>query len=532
MKLMQPLLAAILLSSAFSLMALAQSESPANQYSHQVGWRYDFVAAKVSAESSIAPGWTVEVGEGRSQIVVDDDRLFVFAGESEKRKGKSPLVKTRLLCLDRGTGKEIWKRESDPKPRLKGQESFSGATLSPRATPTILGNNIITVSYTGILECVDSKSGELRWEKNLVDLGAVPVQFGFASSPVGDGDSADRFYVTAAGPEGGIYCLTTVDGSTIWKSPCLSFSYATPTFATFGGVKQILVVTRDEILGIAKSTGNQLWRHELKEKGLTNVPSPIILDDGFIMSSQGSKGTSRIDVKMTDGSWQTTERWYARRVQYFYSNWALINPDLVLGVADGLLVALNITDGSIAGKWRGFADGNMARIGNQIFLVDGRGYLNQICTFFDSDGPRMEILQKFRILKARCWTPATIVPEGLLLRGGTKLTLVNFTDQSQSAFKNTLKEPNVLTLKRGKSAAEIDYVAKIFTTFREKGASEAMQLYGQLRDQKPNPLKVADRIELFNAAKGQGLDDLAKTILDHAKEDYPDSEEIKNLAGG
>jgi len=205
-------------------------------------------------------------------------------------------------------------------------------------------------------------------------------------------------------------------------------------------------VSRDEVFGFAQSDGKQLWRHDLKEKGLTNVPSPIVMEDGYLISGQGSKGTSRIDVSLVDGSWKTTERWYARKVQFFYSNWARINNDLVLGVADGLLVAMKVSDGTIAGKWRGFVDGNLARVGKVVYLVDGRGRLNVLKTELDSDEPRFKVLQKFKLLKARCWTPPTVLPEGLLLRGGTKLTLVKFSSDGD-LLENQLEEPKVLKLK-------------------------------------------------------------------------------------
>jgi len=107
-----------LLFSIFPLVAFAQSGGPTSQYGHQLGWKYELADADVAANAGFEPGWKVEVGEGRSQIVVADDQVFVFAGQSEKRKGKPPLVKTRLLCLDRATGNEIWKHESDPQPRL------------------------------------------------------------------------------------------------------------------------------------------------------------------------------------------------------------------------------------------------------------------------------------------------------------------------------------------------------------------------------------------------------------------------------
>ena len=444
---MKSILIAFILAGTLPLVASGQSNVPVSQYGHQNGWNYDLAKATVSAETGFEPGWTVDIGEGRSQIIVNADQLFVLAGESEKRKGKFPLVKTRLLCLDRATGNEIWKRKSDPQPRLKDQESFSGATLSPRATPTILGDNVITVSYTGILECVNLATGELRWKKNLVELGAQPVQFGFSSSPVGNGRDTDKFYVTAAGPEGGLYCLATSDGSTIWKSPCTSFSYATPTFTSFDSVQQILVVTRDEIIGVAEADGKELWRHDLKEKGLTNVPSPIILKDGFIHSGQGAKGASRVDVSFVDGQWQAKERWYAKKALYFYSNWAIIRSDILLGVKDRLLMAINIDDGSIIGKWRGFADGNIARVGEQVYVVDGKGNLNVLKSELKSDEPRFELVQKYPILKGRCWTPPTIVPDGLLLRGGTKLTFIKFSRDRDAQLKNQLEQPKALKLR-------------------------------------------------------------------------------------
>lgn len=500
-----------------------------SQYGHLIGWKAN---VSVESDTGFEFGWKATVGEGRSQIVVDGDRLFVLAGESEKRDGKSPLCKTRLLCLERSTGNEIWKRESDAQDRLKGQESFSGATLCPRSTPTILGDQICTVSYTGILECVNKNSGKLTWKKSLVDLGATPVQFGFSSSPVSNGSDTDRFFVTAAGPTGGLFCLATRDGETIWKAETGSFSYATPTFATIEGVRQILVVTRDEILGISETDGKQLWRHELKEKGLTNVPSPIVLDDGFIHSSQGSKGTSRVVVTQANGSWSATESWYNRKSQYFYSNWALLRPDLLLGVADGgVLVALNIEDGSMAGRWRGFTDGNLALVGDLIFLVDGKGTLNVLKPELEAEQPRLDQIQKVSILKSRCWTPPTILPEGILLRGGKELVLVKFVSQGNSLLENKLKEVKVLNLKGklAKADQDVDPVEAIIQTYQKEGAEAAMKTYSQLRNQKPCPLGVAERVTLFNAAKSQGLNDIADLILGDAEEDFPDSDEIRKL---
>lgn len=526
---------AVALFAISSALAAAQNntrrrELQHSQYGHLNNWQ---TSLPFQSDVYFTPISTREVGEGRSQIVSDKNNVYVFSGKSEKRKGKSTIVRSRLLCFDQSIATEKWARYSPDVEILKGQESFSGATACPRATPLLIDDCIVTVSYTGILECVAKESGKLLWKHDLVaDLGATPVQFGFSSSPVANSNQKDRFYVTAAGPIGGLYCLSTADGSTVWKAKCSSFSYATPTFATFDGERQILAITRDEVLGIAESNGQLLWSHPFDKKGLTNVPSPIVLQDGFVISGQGVEGTCRVQITNDDGSWQASQLWKSRKSQFFYSNWCLLEPNMILGCDSQFLIAIDADNGSLLGKWRGFGDGNLVRDGNSLFIVDGKGSLNVLEWDPDNAKPGLIHLGKFSALEERCWTPPTIVPQGLLIRGGDQLTHLRFTEDDGSTIANKLKSSKRLNLKASSTnrKGKIDHVQNIFDTFESKGADAAMKMYSQLRAQVPCPLVADNRIELFNAAKQQGLNDLAKMILVHAIEDYPDSDEIRELA--
>ena len=499
------------------------------QYGHLGNWECE---TEFSPDTQFETIWRKSVGEGRSQVLVDGGKIYVHVGENENRKDKPALIRSRLLCLDRDTGDEIWKHISDTVEMLEGQETFSGAPVSPRSTPVLIDSAIVTITYTGIVECLEADSGKLRWKLDLVkDLGADPVQFGFSASPIVRDASKKQVIVAAAGSQAGLFCLNTTDGSTIWKGESNTFSYATPTIASFDGVDQIISVTRNEVLGIDALDGKTLWKHPLASQGLTNVPSPIVLDQGFVISGQGIKGTRRIDVVRNNGQWKTEERWFARNVQFFYSNWSRFE-NIILGCSDRLTMAFNAEDGSVLGKWRGFTDGNLVRAGGTLLLLDGKGSLNLLTPEFSGDTPGIVHHSKMKVLGKRCWTPPTVFDSGILIRGGEQLTMLKPCQNGDRTIPNQLKQPKRFELKAKSTSIgsqQVDYVRQIFETYQDKGAGAALKLYNKLRNRKPSPLLAADRIALYEAAKEQNLNDLAILILNHAVEDYPDSEELEKL---
>jgi outer membrane protein assembly factor BamB len=140
--------------------------------------------------------------------------------------GKPPDVVYRweVFCLDRPTGKVLWKKTAlEGKPRIPTQSSNTYAT----ETPVTDGERVY--AYFGMhgLFCYDF-AGNLVWKK---DLGSYPMQMGFgtASSPVLEGD---RLFLQIDNEE-----------------------------------KSFLVA-------LNKKTGDELWRVERPEK--TNWGSPII----------------------------------------------------------------------------------------------------------------------------------------------------------------------------------------------------------------------------------------------------------------
>ncbi|MFL5244174.1 MAG: PQQ-binding-like beta-propeller repeat protein [Gemmataceae bacterium] len=126
--------------------------------------------------------------------------------------GKPPDVVYRweIYCLDRPTGKVLWKRLAlEGKPRIPTQQSNTYATETPVAD----GERIY--AYFGMhgLFCYDF-AGNLVWKK---DFGSYPMQMGFgtASSPVLDGD---RLFLQIDNEEKSfLVALNKKTGDEVWR---------------------------------------------------------------------------------------------------------------------------------------------------------------------------------------------------------------------------------------------------------------------------------------------------------------------------
>jgi hypothetical protein len=129
--------------------------------------------------------WRHRIGPGWSSFAVVGDRLY-----TQEQRGQDEAV----VCLDAGTGKELWAHED----AARFSESLGGA--GPRATPTFHDGKIYALGATGRLNCLDAASGDLKWSHDIVaDSGADVPMWGFASSPlVAEG----IVMVFAGGPDG------------------------------------------------------------------------------------------------------------------------------------------------------------------------------------------------------------------------------------------------------------------------------------------------------------------------------------------
>jgi outer membrane protein assembly factor BamB len=187
--------------------------------------------------------WKVRVPAGKSSPVLSSRRIYLTGHE-----GSARLV----VCLDRATGAELWRR-SVPAGRSEKRNRLNDPA-SP--TPVTDGENVYAFFQEFGLVAY-GPDGEERWR---LPLGPFASEHGMASSPI----LVEGNLVLLADQLEGSYIAAyrVADGTLAWKTPRADFvgGYATPAiFRPAAGSVQLLVPGPYELAGYAAGTGERLW---------------------------------------------------------------------------------------------------------------------------------------------------------------------------------------------------------------------------------------------------------------------------------
>ncbi|MFQ5501096.1 MAG: PQQ-binding-like beta-propeller repeat protein [Phycisphaerae bacterium] len=226
-------------------------------------------------------------GLGHASPIVWGDRIFVAtavrkAGPAELKVGlygsggsaeDMTTHSWRLYCIDKHTGKTIWKRTAHKGvPKVKRHTKASHANC----TPATDGKHVVVFFGSEGLYCYDMK-GRLRWKKDLGILDAGPynapgLQWGYAGSPV-----LHRGKVIIQCDTHGdsfVAAFDVKEGRELWRAPRDEVStWSTPTIHKKDGITQVIVNGYKHIGGYDLETGKERWR--LTGGGDVPVPTPV-----------------------------------------------------------------------------------------------------------------------------------------------------------------------------------------------------------------------------------------------------------------
>ena len=187
--------------------------------------------------------WKTLVPFGRSSPIVAGNRIFLTAAEGEN------LI---TLCLDRLTGKILWRREAKRArhmPMFKGNDVASPTPVSDATNVYVFFADLGLISY--------APDGKERWR---VPLGPFNNFYGIGSSPVLAGDTLVMVCDQRTNPF--VIAVDARDGRVRWKIDRSSpiEGYATPIiYSPSDGEPQILVFGSHVLEAYALKTGERLW---------------------------------------------------------------------------------------------------------------------------------------------------------------------------------------------------------------------------------------------------------------------------------
>jgi outer membrane protein assembly factor BamB len=235
--------------------------------------------------------WSQQIGEGYAGPAVASGKVFItdrVRAPGEKNPadafGRSHVRGSeRVLCLDKASGKVLWKHEYD----CPYQVSYPAG---PRATPVIDGNRVYTLGTMGDLLCLDKNNGKVIWSRNLPKDYTVEIPtWGFAASPLIDGD----LLICLVGGKGSVAVAFQKDsGKEVWRAlSAREPGYAPPMIYTIGGPRQLIIWHPESVNSLEPATGKLYWsfpftnraRSQLKA-GLA-VPTPRLDGDLLFLTA-------------------------------------------------------------------------------------------------------------------------------------------------------------------------------------------------------------------------------------------------------
>jgi outer membrane protein assembly factor BamB len=192
--------------------------------------------------------WTTEIpGDGHSSPIVLGRRVFISTALTDTQERV-------LLCLDRDSGKELWRRTvvTSPLERKHRENSYASST------PATDGERVY-ITYLDGLDAVVAAydlDGNQQW---LVRPGRFTSVHGFSSSPVIFEDK-----VMINGDHDGdawIAALARKDGVTLWKidRENKTRSYVTPLIRELAGRTQMILSGSKCVASYDPHNGQRHW---------------------------------------------------------------------------------------------------------------------------------------------------------------------------------------------------------------------------------------------------------------------------------
>ncbi len=173
--------------------------------------------------------WKTAVGAGMSSPIIWQGRIFLTEFDGATRQ-------LATVCIDRRSGKTLWRRTLAPEQIEKVHAISSPAA----ATPATDGERVYVYFGSYGLVCYDL-DGNQKWEKRL-PLPENP--YGTAASPIIAGE---LLIVNHQGKDSYLLAVHRRDGRTVWRTDRSKFQYgwSTPVHWRHDGIDEIVVLGGD-----------------------------------------------------------------------------------------------------------------------------------------------------------------------------------------------------------------------------------------------------------------------------------------------
>ena len=344
--------------------------------------------------------WQVPLGGGYSGIVLADQQLYTqFSRDQAEWLG----------AFDLTTGKNLWSLRLD---EMRPDQFGDG----PRATPSLDGDRIYTVSAYGKLHCADRKTGKSLWSHDLrARFGLVVPTWGVSSSPVVVGDLL--LHNVGGTPGHLIVAFDKLTGKPVWNSESGLAGYALPITFELAGSRQTLFFAGQKAVAVDPKTGRKLWEVPWETAYDVNAATPIfVAPDRIFLSSGYDTGAGLFRIESVGGKWVPKELWHSREMKNQFSSSIYLN-GYFYGFDGKNLQCLDTKTGQ--GVWRrgGFGQGSLTYVDGHFLVLGDNGRLALI----EANPQAYVEIASTQVAEGKHWTVPTFADGHLYIRNEVNL---------------------------------------------------------------------------------------------------------------
>ena len=350
--------------------------------------------------------WRAELpGEGHASPIAWGDRVFTVSA--------LPDTGDRLLlCLDRRTGKLLWRQTvlTAPLERKHALNSFASST------PATDGE-LVYVAFLDrdrMFAAAYDFGGARRWA---VHPGAFASVHGFCSSPILHGDKV----ILNGDHDGDSYlvALSRADGRVLWKTPRDNHtrSYCVPLIRKMAGRQQMVLSGDKCVASFNPDTGARFWVIDGPTEQF--VASPVYSERSGLLLITGGFPDHHILAIRPDGTGNVTRTHIAWRTTRgaAYVPSPIVEGDYFLVVADsGIAHCFAVRTGELAWTERlGSEHASLISAEGRVYFLNDKGVMNVV-----QPGPRFVRVTE-NSLGEKCFASPAISHSQFYIRGERNL---------------------------------------------------------------------------------------------------------------
>jgi len=324
--------------------------------------------------------WRREIGAGWSAFAVVGNYAV-----TQEQRGEQELV----TCYQVDTGEPVWVHADEAR---FDPDDVAGSLgdVGPRATPTIHDDKVFTQGGTGIVNCLDARTGEVIWSCDTSVVFDSPVAlWGKSGSPLVVDDMvviSVGASASAGGSEGdtSLVAFDIDTGEVRWHAGNRPASYASPVLTELAGERQIIVVNQGYVTAHRPTDGTVLWEHPWKDASDSTAscsqPVPLPGDRLFLSKGYGVGASLLAIEREADGQLSAEPLWSPpiKRVMKTKLCNVVVRDGFIFGLDDVLLECIELESGSVHWKKRrspSFGHGQIMLIGSCILVLSETGEL-------------------------------------------------------------------------------------------------------------------------------------------------------------